>query len=163
MSPSEGEFSLSAGVIRFKEEANAVSMGIQGPIINSVPSNKKRKKKKKQALRDWKEKVACAVKAERGGAPWSPHDLYAVTLEFRFHRHPNQILDVDNFVKPVLDGLAAGLFCPEDTDPREIPRFDINHGVDDSNFRTLLIHRSPDAPSRDQERVDVFVSSTRPL
>ena len=71
------------------------------------------------------------------------------------------MLDVDNFVKPVLDGLAAGLFYPENTDSREIPRFDIHHGVDDSNFWILLIHRLPNPPSHEEEGVRLFVSSTR--
>ena len=153
MSTSESEFSLKNGVIEFEDPVKSLfSTWVQGTIINSITGQTNK-------LRDWKVKVARAVKAERGGAPWSPHDLYAVTLEFRFHR--NQILDVDNFVKPVLDGLAAGLFCPEDTDPDEIPRFDIHHGVDDSNFWILLIHRQPDPPSPEEEGVRLFVSSTR--
>ena len=155
MSNSETNFSLSAGVIKFREEAKSVSTSVKGPIINSAPN-----KKQKRALRHWKEKVACAAKDVRGEAKWNPRDLYAVTLEFRFHRHPEQKLDVDNFIKPVLDGVGAGLFLPEDTDPRELLRFDDYHGVDDSNFWILLIHRLPNPPTPEEEGIRLFVSST---
>ena len=150
----ECSFSLRDGVIQFDEPTTELNRTwVPGPVINATTD-------KTEKLRDWKVTVGCAIKDVRGKAPWSPKDLYAVTLEFRFHR--NQTLDVDNFVKPVLDGLAAGLFCPEDKEPREIPRFDINHGIDDSNFRILLIHRLPDPPHPKDEGVRLFVSSTRP-
>ena len=79
--------------------------GVKGPIINSVTKHTKR-------LRAWKEKVACAVKAERGG-DWCSHHLYAVTLQFCFRERQNPAHegDLDNYVKPVLDGLAAGSSC----------------------------------------------------
>lgn len=86
--------------------------------------------------------MAAKVEAERGKTPWVSEDRYAVTLQFRFCRHPNQTLDAHNFVKPVLDGLADGL------------------GVDDSNFRILLIHRLRDAGSPEGEGVRLFVSSS---
>ena len=70
--------------------------------------------------------------------------------------HGNQKnLDVENFIKPVIDALAAGLFCDPDQDPQEIAKW----GFDDSNFRTLLIHRLDDATRRDDEGVAISVSS----
>lgn len=86
--------------------------------------------------------VAGAVRAEQG-APWNPADRYAVTLQFRFcPTYENERRDIDNYVKPVLNGLDEGL------------------GVDDSNFRILLIQRVRDAKSPKEEGVRMFVSSS---
>ena len=135
MSLSESEFTLKDGVLRFNGEARSFRATVEGSIINPQTQPSLR-------VQDWKEKVARAVKAKRGGAQWCSKHRYAVTLQFRFCRHPNQKLDVDNFVKPVLDGLRDGL-C-----------------VDDSRFRILLIHRLPNAETTEEEVVCLFVSST---
>ena len=153
MPNSESDFTMKDGVLRFKGEAKSFCKRVKGPVINSVPSRKKRR-----ALRCWKVGLARQVKAERE-ARWCPDHLYAVTLQFRFDPRPTK-LDVDNYVKPVLDGLAAGLFLPDGTDPGEVERFDVHHDVDDSNFRILLIHRLPDAEPPEEEGVCLFVSST---
>ena len=104
--------------------------------------------------------MAAAIKRERGGARWNPDDLYAIGLEFRFHpaNHGNQALDVENFLKPVVDAIAAGLFVEAEKDPGAIRKWNFP----DSNFRTLLIHRAADPPSRDREGVHIFVSVRRP-
>ncbi len=154
----ESDFTLEDGVLRCNGEARAACWSVKGPIINSVTKHTKR-------LRAWKEKVACAVKAERGG-DWCSHHLYAVTLQFCFRERQNPAHegDLDNYVKPVLDGLAAGLFLPEEKFLPDgslgIKRFDKYHGVDDSNFRILLIRRLPNAESPDKEGVRLFVSTT---
>ena len=135
MSNSESEFTLKDGALRFNGEARSFRATVGGPIINPQTQPSLR-------VQDWKEKVTRAVKDERGGAQWSPEHLYAVTLQFRICRHENQKLDVDNYVKPVLDGLAKGL------------------GVDDSRFRILLIRRLHD--DTEPEEVRLFVSSTEP-
>lgn len=162
MSNSESDFTLEDGVLKLKGKARFACWSVKGSPINSAKGRRKGPELKawKERRKDWMSHVACTVKAERGEAPWVPEDRYAVTLRFRFFRHPNQKLDVDNFVKPVLDALAAGLFLPEDTDPAAVWPFDKHHDVDDSNFRTLLIHRLPDAESRTEEGVRLFVSST---
>ena len=132
MSNLESDLTLKDGVFRFNGEARSFRATVEGPIIH--PKHRDRGPA-------WKEKVAAEVKAVRGEAPWVPEDRYAVTLQFRFCRPENQKLDVDNFVKPVLDGLADGL-C-----------------VDDSRFRILLIHRLPNAETTEEEEVCLFVSS----
>ena len=152
MPNSESDLTMEHGVLRFKCDPKPVSWWVEGPVINSATEHREK-------LREWKVKLARAVKEERGGG-WNPEHLYAVTLQFRFHPRPTK-LDVDNYVKPVLDGLAAGLFLPDGTDPGEVERFDVHHGVDDSNFRILLIQRLLDAKSREEEEVRLFVSSTR--
>lgn len=157
----ESDFILQDGLLRFNDEARKLAATVTGRIINSVPSRKRRKE-----LRPWKDTVALAIKDLRRRAPWDPEDCYAVTLRFRFRQRPNQQLDVDNYVKPVLDGLAAGLFLKEDKDPsdrRDLPTYAAHHGVNDSNFRILLIRRLPDLPEGsepEEEEVHLFVSST---
>jgi len=140
MTNSESDLTLKDGVLRFKHEATpCLPTTVRGKIIRFNRSHQQ-KQKEPQALNDWKQKVAGVVEDERGRACWKPAFRYAVTLQFRFCRHENQKLDVDNYVKPVLDGLAKGL------------------GVDDSRFRILLIQRLPDAETTAKEEVRLFVS-----
>ena len=145
MSNSDSDFTMKDGVLSFKGETKTFCTTVKGRrIINSTPGGRKRQKRRawREARKDWIKQVECAVKTKRAGAPWIPADRYAVTLQFRFCRHEKERLDVDNYVKPVLDGLALGL------------------GVDDSNFRILLIHRLPDAETPEEEGVRLFVSSS---
>ena len=148
MPNADCEFALKDGVLEFKEPArNLLSTWVQGIIVNAFVT---------PGQRDWKRTVASVIKRARGGSPWDPRDFYAVTLEFRFHasNHQNQELDVENYVKPVVDAVAAGLFLEEEKDPSEIQTW----GFPDSNFRTLLIHRAADPEDRDREGVRVSVS-----
>ena len=69
--------------------------------------------------------------------------------------HGHTPLDVENFLEPVVDALAAGLFCENQTDPYDIDRWH----YDDSNFNTLLIHRLSDAHDRQSEGIAIFVSA----
>lgn len=145
------EFALKDGVLKFKEPArNLLSTWVQGIIVNAFVT---------PGQRHWKRTVASAIKRARGGSPWDPRDFYAVTLEFRFHasNHQNQELDVENYVKPVVDAVAAGLFLEAEKDPSEIQTW----AFPDSNFRTLLIHRAPDPKDRSGEGVHVSVSVRR--
>ena len=138
-------------------ELPTLSLPIMGYIANSIAP--------KERAHPWKVTIASKIKAARGLMPWDPHSYYAISIGFSFHpqSHGNRRrsdgqchLDVENFVKPVVDGLAAGLFCEEHI----IPRY-INHwNYDDSNFDTLLIHRLPDAASPDSEGVAVCISSS---
>ena len=135
MPNADCEFALKDGALEFKEPARKLpSTWIRGTIVNSFTGG--------PPQQVWKTTVASAIKRVRDGSPWDPSDLYAVTLVFRFHpgNHQNQELDVENYVKPVVDAVAAGLFLEEEKDPREIETWDFP----DSNFRTLLIHRAAD-------------------
>lgn len=151
MAMANGRLVLSNGVIEFAEPSRPLlSVRVNGSVISSVTE-------RTQALQAWKVRVASAVKAARGEERWSPADTYAITLEFSFHppNHGDQGLDVENFAKPVIDALAAGLFCPDQVNPRDILRWN----YDDSNFTTLLIHRLPDATTMGAEGVTLSVSS----
>ena len=134
------------------DEARLLCARVYGFIGNSVPNGSEGKAKQTR----WKIQVASRVKEARGECPWQDGDSYAITVGFSFHMpcHGNQKkLDVENFVKPAIDALAAGLFCQ--VNPRDIQRW----GCNDSNFTTLLIHRLPDAVSREAEGAAIAVSS----
>lgn len=128
---------------------------VNGEIINSTGNSEKQKK--------WKAQVASKVKAERKPHTWSSDHRYAISIGFIFHRsnHGGKLncrgqsdLDVENFVKPVVDAIAAGLFCSDSTEPKNIERW----CYDDSNFNTLLIHRLPDAQRSCDEGIAISVS-----
>ena len=149
---ADDDLVLRDGVIEFAGPARPLlSVRVNGSVVNSVTE-------RTQALQAWKVRVASAVKAVRGVESWKPADTYAVTLAFTFYppNHGNQRLDLDNFVKPVIDALAAGLFCPPQINPRDILRWN----YDDSNFNTLLVNRLPDATTMGGEGVVLSVSST---
>ena len=139
----------------FREPArDPLAVRVQGTIINSITTSPTGK----TTQRNWKVRVASSVKLARGDRPWDPTCEYAVSLALRFQwpsrNHGTQALDVENFAKPVLDAIAAGLFCPANTDPDAIGRWD----YDDSNFRTLLVHRMPDTSEADAEGIALVVS-----
>lgn len=141
----------SVPTVRFADEERGLELRVSGEIVNAITE-------RKDAQLAWKREIAAQVKAARGDGPWDASRRYAISLAMRFcpALHGNQPLDVENFVKPVLDGLAAGLFCPPEQTPRAIGRF----AYDDSGFATLFIHRLPDAARPDDEGVAIRVSAT---
>ena len=128
-------------------------VAVNGVIINSIVDGARGRERQQ----NWKAHVASAVKRARGMQPWSAGDEYAISLAMRFHlgNHGNRDLDAENFVKPIIDAIAAGLFCPDSTEPQNIKRW----GYDDSNFNTLLIHRLPDAQTPCDEGIAISVSA----
>ena len=145
--------------IEFKDAlCTHLRVPVKCTIINSTGPSEKQKK--------WKMKVASAVMSARRTQPWSSDHRYAISIGFIFHpynhggkfNHRGQAeLDVDNFVKPVIDAIAAGLFCPDSTEPQNIERW----CYDDSNFNTLLIHRLPDARTPCDEGIAISVSAAK--
>ena len=140
-------------VIELLGSTRSLSVPVSGVIGNSVPTSPTGKAN----LQDWKINVARTTKESRGDAPWDPSKQYAITLGLRFclALHGHQPLDVENFIKPIIDALAAGLFCDPETDPVAIESFN----YDDSNFNTLLIHRLPDTNRPSEEGVRIHVSA----
>ena len=136
------------------DERRSLTLPVSGFIANSISTSRTGKAR----LDGWKIQVASEVKAARGGRAWNSNAKFAVSIGFAFNaaNHGSQPLDVENFLKPVVDALAAGLFCDNATDPRNIRTWN----YDDSNFDTLLIHRLPDAPRRDGEGVAICVSAS---
>ena len=139
--------------IQLEGAALSLQQHVSGTIINSITDGQRGRDRQQE----WKVSVASEVKRVRGAAPWNPSGNFAVSLGFSFHlpSHGNQRnLDVENFIKPVIDALAAGLFCDPGQDPLEIAEW----RYDDSNFRTLLIHRLGDATRSEDEGVSISVT-----
>ena len=142
-------------VIQFVNNTRRLAVPVVGLIANSIYTSPNGK----QRLVDWKQNVAETVKAHRGTSPWDSSDHYAISIGFSFclQAHGNRELDVENFIKPTIDALAAGLFCTNDQDVSAIGRYD----YDDSNFRYLFMHRLDDASSFAKEGVGINVSVER--
>lgn len=132
------------------------SLGI--PIYGLIAHQSAANSEERQArLDDWKVKVASEIRSHRGIRRWPPTRSYAITLGLSFYlpNHGNRRTAVDNFVKPIVDAVAAGLFCPARTKLERIQPSE----YDDSNFNTLLFHRLADAKQDKREGVAVFVSA----
>ena len=120
-------------------------------IINSVVDSNK-----KLDLLQWKQKITKHVLLERKNEEYNPDDTYLISLGLRFcpQNHGNLKLDVENYIKPIIDGIAAGLFCNLGTNPANISRFD----YDDSNFNNLYVERLPNTQSTIHEGIIISIS-----
>ena len=125
---------------------------VNGKIMNSVGSGTDYKA---QAL-SWKRKITKAVKKKRKGVQ-NPEMLYAisVTMHFYLPTHGNRKLDAENFLKPILDATAAGLFADENEKPEEMDHFD----YDDSNFENIYFDRTW-VTQKAEERIIITISKT---
>ena len=85
-----------------------------GTIINSVTNGSVGRRKQQS----WKVQVASEAKAKRGEKMWNPSDSYVISLALCFcpenHGGRSRGLDADNFIKSILDAIAAGLFCSQE-------------------------------------------------
>jgi hypothetical protein len=136
------------------EGAQELAVHARGYVGNSIATSSIGKSR----TTAWKLNVAAVTRAGRSAA-WRPGDVFAITIGYSFHlpSHGNRYLDIENFLKPTLDAVAAGLFCDDATDLATLARWD----YDDSNFAHLLAHRLPWAPSADKEGAEIFVSAMR--
>lgn len=116
---------------------------ISGKIINSVVDSNR-----KQELLEWKRKIAKSIFILLNDKSISPDRNHAISLSIQFSPtlHGNAKLDVENYVKPIVDGIAAGLFCSNNQDPLKIDKFD----YDDSNFNKLFVEKLDDCNSKDE-------------
>jgi hypothetical protein len=138
--------------VAFESEDDSIAFEVKGIIGNSVPSPGLGRKK----LTRWKQLVAKAAKKARGDVPFKPSWIYCISAGFSFNlqEHGGGKLDVENFLKPTFDALAAGLFCTVNQDPERIERYN----YDDSNFRYLFVYRLDDAPRVMDEGVGFVLS-----
>lgn len=74
-------------------------------------------------------------------------------MRLHLQDHWSREVDVDNYRKPVLDAVAAGLFDPE---PDRVTRW---RGYPGHRFRTLLVHRLRDGAYPEREGAVVIVSA----
>ena len=137
----------------FERERRRISLPVRAIIGNSVPTSANGK----AVLLNWKRTVAATAKQARGGAALDPRWVYSVSAAFSFHMpsHGNQGLEVENFLKPTFDGLAAGLLCDLSVDCMRLDRF----AYDDTGFKFLFVYRLPDAISAADEGVGFIVSA----
>ena len=142
----------SVDAVVFALEWVRIPLSVHGVIGNSVPTSESGKAR----LINWKRKVAGAAKRSRGKAALDPRRVFAISAGFSFHlpTHGNAGLEVENFLKPTFDALAAGLFCDDSVDCNELTRFN----YDDTGFRYLFVHRLADAPQVESEGVGFVVS-----
>jgi len=123
---------------------------IRGRIINSVVDSPK-----KQELLNWKQRIAKAIFDSRNGQEFSPDNHYTISLSLKFcpSLHGNLKLDVENYIKPILDGIAAGLFCSTEQNPAQITKFDF----DDSNFDKFFVEKLPNGLEERDELVIITI------
>jgi len=125
---------------------------IHGMIANFTPTTKGGRER----LQKWKRKVALDIKSRRTQR-YNPEDSYAVSIGMKFHTptHGEQKFDLDNYSKPIIDAVAAGLFCNENEDLTKLKRY---NQFDDSNFRHVYLERLLDVKQESQEGVIILVS-----
>ena len=121
---------------------------IRGRIVNSVDENKERSKA-------WKEKITREIIKKRDGVQ-NNEKQHAISVSMKFHlkTHGNLKLDAENYLKPILDGVAAGLFVPDNTNPSEILHFN----YDDSNFDKVYFEKLSPALTFEDEFVTIIIS-----
>lgn len=138
--------------LRCVPETRVLHLPVYALIGNSVPTATQGIERTKA----WKGAVAEAVRRKRGAAPWPTGCVWAVTVGFSFHlrSHGNRKLDIENFLKPTIDALTAGLLGTSD-EP-------LHYNHDDSGICHLLVHRLPDAVSAEEEGAWIVVSGGTP-
>ena len=135
----------------------SVPVAVYGGAVRSVrvlgtPILRNERTRASGALLEWQRKIAAEVKAGRGRIRWSEHQQHAVSLSLRLDGGRG---DLDNYSKPILDAVAGGLFCSNETDPLTITDW---RDFDDYNFRTILLHRLSDVSWQKPEGVAIYVS-----
>ena len=138
--------------VRFEQEQKGLGVPVFGLIGNSITTSDQGRRR----TIEWKRKIVATTKSLRSATQWDPRTNYSVSVGFSFYppAHGNRQLDAENFIKPALDALAAGLFCSNEQEPDLIVRFDF----DDSNFSYLFVHKLADARHEGEEGAAFFVS-----
>lgn len=142
----------SFSIVRFQYEQCSGAFEIYGRIGNSVTNSKIGAEKTKK----WKRDVAVHIKNNRGEITWSDKWEYVITIGFFFCRKP-YAFDIENYMKPVIDAIAAGLYCNDDENFTMDRPFNFN----DSNFRHLFVSRLPDVNSQNEEGVVIHLSAVK--
>lgn len=139
----------SVPTLAFLASGRTLEVRAEGEIVNETGQNEK--------LGRWRREVMNAVQTARHGKAWSSNDEHAISIGLRFHpdSHEGSNFDIDNYTRATINAIAAGLFS--DAASETVDHWDFP----DSNFRTLLIHRLPDADDASEEGAAIFVSSWR--
>lgn len=147
------ETNIDGANIQFLEFLNGkliIQTSISGTIINSIVDSPSKDK-----LLTWKQKIADYIHSKRQFKQDSTK-RYAISIGMRFYpkAHGSGLLDIENYIKPILDGVAKGLFC--ESEVLGIGKFN----YDDSNFDHLYIERLPDSKTANDERIVLTISQT---
>ena len=137
----------SVPTLAFLASGRTLVVRAEGEIVNETGQNEK--------LDRWRREVMSAVQRARRGKSWNSNDEYAVSIGLRLHLgdHGESSFDIDNYTRPTINAIAAGLFsdaAPEDLGSWNFPG---------ANFRTLLVRRLPDTDDTSKEGAAIFVSS----
>jgi len=118
-------------------------------VINSVVGSNKAK-----ALRDWKLEVAETIRKSRRFETGPIPAVLSIAFLMCSENHGNREYDIENFVKPVIDGIAMGLWGDLDAVRNDSSvRFD----ADDSVFRSLYFEDCPvESPNAEGVYIAVF-------
>jgi hypothetical protein len=136
--------------LEFSKGKLVIQTSIAGTIINSIVDTPAKDK-----LLSWKKQITNHIYSERQSKEDS-RKHYAISVGMRFYpqKHGNSCLDIENYIKPILDGIAKGLFC--ESEALKIDKFNF----DDSNFIHLYIERLPDSKTQNEEGIVITVSQT---
>ena len=138
--------------IEFRNSSFTISEIVFGMIANLTPTTPVGRKR----LQEWKRKIAIQINSKRKSVQNSDN-IYAIIIGMKFHplTHGNQKLDLDNFSKPIIDAVAAGLFCNDNEDLSTLTTY---NQFDDSNFQHIYLEKLSDASSSQGELIIILVS-----
>ena len=142
--------------IEFRNSSFTMCDVVFGMIANFTPTTVGGRER----LQNWKHKLSIQIKSKRKSIQ-DPNRIYAITIGMKFHplTHGNQKFDLDNYSKPIIDAIAAGLFCDDDEDLSILTKY---NKFDDSNFQHIYLERLPDADTSQDESIIILVSQ-KPL
>ena len=138
--------------LEFKNDKKILKKVYRGKL-NSIQTKSGKDKKLEQ-----QQQITKAIKSERGSEIRNQLGIYAISLGMKFsqHENQNQPLDIDNFIKPIFAGIAAGLFSPANEYPKDLIGFT---EYDDSCFEYLYVERLDD--HADVEGVAIVISEEK--
>lgn len=139
-------------ILTFPNSSFSVTITVFGMIANFTPTTQRGRKR----LQEWKRKIALQIQSSKS-LPLDSNCSFTISIGMKFHplTHGYQKLDLDNYSKPILDAIAAGLFSDENTDLSNLTTY---NQFDDSNFHHIYLERLPDADSADRESIIIHVS-----
>lgn len=103
-------------------------------VINSIVASAK-----KEQLNRWKHSVADEINKKILGPVRIKHAAVSLSFFFSVPLRGKRSFDAENFIKPVLDGIAKGLFAKDWN--KECGQAKIKFNEDDSVFRQVYFER----------------------
>ena len=135
--------SWSIHSLEFENDKSVIVTVVHGKLANVQTKRGRRKRLL------WQQQISKEIKTKRGVASRNKNSDYIISLGMKFSAsHPNQKqpIDVDNFIKPIFAGIAAGLFNDNEEAPSNLEKF---KDFDDSHFRYLYVERLDNIQNED--------------